>query len=90
MDSGVAPHLRGRRWSHIFAPSPPEPALRGPLVRLARGRSRCTSVCVAEQAACVLFYFDVWLKGMVGKDRWARTRQEQMWHVLRLQAQEGM
>jgi hypothetical protein len=40
--------------------------MRGPLIRLARGRSRCASVCVAEQAAPD-FYFDVWLKGMVGK-----------------------
>ena len=79
MDSGVAPHLRGRRWSHIFAPSPPEPALRGPLARLACGRSRCASVCVAGLAAPnfswhAFYFISMFGKGHGGQGRGGRGR----------------
>jgi hypothetical protein len=34
--------------------------------------------------------FRCMVKAWWARTRWERTRQEQMWHVLRLQAQEGV
>ena len=72
MDSGVAPHLRGA--GPIFL----RPVLRNPpcvvrsLARLACGRSRCASVCVAGLAAPnfswhAFYFISMFGKGMVGK-----------------------
>jgi hypothetical protein len=50
MDSRVALDLRGA--GPIFLrPVLRNPPLRGPLVRLTCGQSRCASVCVAKQTA---------------------------------------